>query len=753
MSSEEVKIKITGTDETGPAFDSVKKRVKGLSEQTKSLLAADFLKEAAEGAKSFVEGTIEAASSLGESVNAVQKVFGQSSKQILAWGEANAASFGLSKRAFNEAIVPLGSLLKNSGLSMDVVSASTLNLTKRAADMASVFNTSVPDALEAIQAGLRGESDPLERYGVSLSAAAVQNEALAETGKKAAGALSQQELTTARVNLIMKQTASTAGDFAQTSTGLANSARVASAQIEDAKAKIGDGFLPIVAKAAQVTGTLASGFGALPGPVRQLTGGAALLAAGFVFLAPKITAAKEAIGELRKTMQDAEGNTKGWAKNLAAVGVALAAMQTIGAAFGHNASKGVNDTTKALQDYAASGQQTSEVTKHLDYDLGTLGSGGLAKAGNAVAGFTESISGLGGVFDESLQHAGERIGAIDAALSAMVQSGNADQAKQIFDKLNEAAKKNGISTQDLINGLPQYSEALAGASAQQKQAASTAQGAAAGFDQLGDSLDKIKTPLDAVSAAFDVFLGKDEATLNLAEAQDKLGESLKKNGKAWDIHTQKGRDNQQMVLDYIKVLQQQYEANIKAGMGAEEAAAQYDAGTESLRKQLKAAHLTDAQIDDLIGKYKGLPGKIDTDIALHGVTEALNNLADIIRQAYNIPTSRDIYIKTHFVGGMGQSRGGEYRTGGIKGAATGGPQDGLTEVGEEGREYVRMPTGAMVFSAPTSTQLEAQAAYGRRGGGGAVDVYLHGDGIVFELLHAAQKDGRLKIFERAIVKR
>jgi hypothetical protein len=189
--------------------------------------------------------TVDAGSNLKESVNAVNQIFDESATSILNWGENNANSFGLSQRAFNDLAVPLGAGLKNAGLSMDDVSKHTLGLTERAADMASVFNTDVGEALAAIQAGLRGEADPLERYGVGLSAAAVQAEALALSGKNAAKDLTTQELALARVALIMKQTDDVAGDFVNTSDEAANSARIAAAKQEELAAVIGTKLLPI----------------------------------------------------------------------------------------------------------------------------------------------------------------------------------------------------------------------------------------------------------------------------------------------------------------------------------------------------------------------------------------------------------------------------------------------------------------------------------------------------------------------------
>lgn len=188
---------------------------------------------------------ISAASNLEESMNAVNQVFGDSAGEVLAWGKENANALGLSQAAFNQLATPMGAMLKNAGLGMDVVTKSTTSLTERAADMASVFNTDVSEAIDAINAGLRGESNPLEKYGVSLSAAAVEARALADTGKTSAKALTDQEKALARISLIMEQTNDVAGDFRNTSNGAANSARIAAARQEELAASIGQKLMPV----------------------------------------------------------------------------------------------------------------------------------------------------------------------------------------------------------------------------------------------------------------------------------------------------------------------------------------------------------------------------------------------------------------------------------------------------------------------------------------------------------------------------
>lgn len=236
-------------------LNQVEKETSGLGKTLETVgkvaagfLAANVVAGAGQKLMGFVGDSIAAASDLGESINAVNQIFGESAKTILDWGKETANSYGLSQRAFNQMATPMGAVLKNLGFSQDEVATSTINLTKRAADMASVFNTSVPEALEAINSALRGEANPIERYGVSVNAAAVEARALAMTGKESASALTDQEKAAARLAIIFEQTDAVAGDFANTSDQLANKTRIQQARMEELQATIGTKLLPIQLK-------------------------------------------------------------------------------------------------------------------------------------------------------------------------------------------------------------------------------------------------------------------------------------------------------------------------------------------------------------------------------------------------------------------------------------------------------------------------------------------------------------------------
>jgi hypothetical protein len=192
------------------------------------------------------------ASNLGETFNAVNKVFGEGAKTITDFGAQASKSAGLSQREFQQLATTTGSLFTNMGQSQQEAADNTVLLTQRAADMASVFNTDVGDALEAINAGLRGESEPLRRFGVGLSDAAIKAKAM-ELGLYAGtGALDGQARAAATQALILEQTAKTQGDFADTSESMANAGRTLQADMENLSASLGEALLPVMETAIAI---------------------------------------------------------------------------------------------------------------------------------------------------------------------------------------------------------------------------------------------------------------------------------------------------------------------------------------------------------------------------------------------------------------------------------------------------------------------------------------------------------------------
>ena len=199
------------------------------------------------GSLSALSGSsIKAASDLEESMNAVNVVFGDAASTIHQFGETSASSVLMSQASFNQLAATTGALLTNFGSSTEEAAEQTVVLTKRAADLASVFNTDVDDALNAINAALRGETEPIRRYAADVTDASLQNYLLAQGIDTAVSSMSIQEKAQLRLQVLLEQTAKVEGDVANTANSFANINRRLGAELADVGAKIGGALIPAV---------------------------------------------------------------------------------------------------------------------------------------------------------------------------------------------------------------------------------------------------------------------------------------------------------------------------------------------------------------------------------------------------------------------------------------------------------------------------------------------------------------------------
>ena len=196
---------------------------------------------------------IGAASDFSEEISKARVIFGDASKDIEKFAETAADSLGQSKKQAVNAASTFATLGKAAGLTGKDLSKFSIGFVKLASDLASFNNTSPEDAIQAIGAALRGEAEPIRRYGILLNDATLKNEALAlgliKTTKEA---LSPANKVLAAQAAIYKQTSDAQGDFARTSDGLANSQRQLAANIEDVKIQLGEVLLPIVLQVSDV---------------------------------------------------------------------------------------------------------------------------------------------------------------------------------------------------------------------------------------------------------------------------------------------------------------------------------------------------------------------------------------------------------------------------------------------------------------------------------------------------------------------
>ena len=429
--------------------------------------------------------TALSASDLEESVNAVNVTFGDAAAGILKLGEDAAHAVGLSNAEFNGLAVQFSSFATTvAGKGGDVVQTME-DLTGRAADFASVMNLDVAEAARVFQSGLAGETEPLKKFGIDLSAASVSAYAAANGIAEVGAKMTETEKVQARYGLLMEATVKTQGDFANTSDGYANSMRIFKADLANLSAEIGSGVLPALAKFAQaaikVTGALSS--------LNEKSGGsvgkfAALGVAGIGLLgtlsliAGQVIKMRDRFSVLDKDGTRSLNNMGKAAKGLGiALGIAAAALAVYQGAQKKNSddinelADGLASTSRMTEDAAGDavealallGKITGDIKPAIDQFVAgnieaarrLLATGVAARGGadfvdmltKAVAAETDArkinastLEGYGDALDGSTESVEDNTDAVDGNVTALEDVG--DETKRVEDATKRAKDEN-----------------------------------------------------------------------------------------------------------------------------------------------------------------------------------------------------------------------------------------------------------------------------------------------------------------------
>lgn len=197
----------------------------------------------------FFKDAVAGASDLNESSTKIEAIFGNASGAVQNFAKQGAKSLGQTQLQVLDAASSFGTFGKAAGLQGPELAKFSTGLAGLSTDLASFFNTSPEEAAQAISSGLRGEAEPLRRYGVLLDDATLRQEALKQgLIKTTKQALTPQQKVLAAQAVIYNQTKDAQGDFARTSGGLANQQRILTAQFSDFRTSVGKALLPVVLK-------------------------------------------------------------------------------------------------------------------------------------------------------------------------------------------------------------------------------------------------------------------------------------------------------------------------------------------------------------------------------------------------------------------------------------------------------------------------------------------------------------------------
>ena len=213
----------------------------------------------------FGREVIDLASQMEQAAGATETLFGSGAAQkIDDWAKTTADAFGISSVAATEAANTFSVAGKAIGLSGDDLVDFSTNLVGISADLGAAFGDT-EGAIRAIGSALRGEFDPLERYGIQLNATTLEAYAFEKGITTAYSSLDNATKQGLIAQYIQDQTdllGITGQNAREQDTYAGKLARV-QANFQDLQIAVGEKLLPVMVKLLDVALDLVNGFGAL----------------------------------------------------------------------------------------------------------------------------------------------------------------------------------------------------------------------------------------------------------------------------------------------------------------------------------------------------------------------------------------------------------------------------------------------------------------------------------------------------------
>lgn len=242
-------VEIFVKDRLDPGFAAARASISGFVGSARASLSLPLtIATGAGGAAftAFLADSTRKAVDFGETMNKVKVTFGDSAGVLVDQADELSKKFGVIRGEALDAASNIGLIAKGSGLSAEKAAVLSRQMVQLAADAASFYNVPIADALDKIRAGLVGEAEPLRAFGVNLSEAKVQAEAVSMGLAKSTKDLDDMAKTMARASLITKGLKDASGDLERTQDGAANQMKKVRGQFAEFQVEIGTKMIPVL---------------------------------------------------------------------------------------------------------------------------------------------------------------------------------------------------------------------------------------------------------------------------------------------------------------------------------------------------------------------------------------------------------------------------------------------------------------------------------------------------------------------------
>lgn len=610
----------------------------------KSVVTGALVLGGVRAVSSFVSETVSAFNAFEDAASASEVVFGSAVSKISAMAEGAAKNMGISKTEATEAAITFGAFGKSAGLAGDDLAGFSAEMVQLAGDMASFRGTSADQAIQAIGAAFRGETEPIRAYQVMLDDATLRQEAfkmgLISSVKE--GLTPQQKVLAAHAQ-ILAQTKDMQGDYNRTAEQGGNVQKTLQKQSADLAVEIGEKLQPAMI-AAQKAGIgmieWAIQNEAMLVPLAKTLGTVTLAVGGFVAVSKGIEAlkaAKATISGIGDAFQQMSTKAKIATASAGAVGLVLTAGALIYGSFAQanaTAEAAVQEFTTAIEaDTGALGENTKAAVANQVGTQGLLTAA--AKMGisqealtDAVMGNAEALEYVRGKMADYLKANADSEGAItgaktetdqlSGALGAMsgqlatAQSNYADYKREAGGA-TKATEDNTAATKDNADAQKSLADALWNAQEAQMAARGDHLALEASYDNARGAAKEYREEL----------VKKYKGQGKSAEAAEKAAAADIKAGKAVDSNTEAGRKNREELYRIVDAARAQRESMEKAGDSAADVNSEMERAETQFRKVAKQMGLTKDETEELVTELRQVKSKtvsVTVDLKKTGVS-------------------------------------------------------------------------------------------------------------------------------------
>lgn len=197
-----------------------------------------------------LQRTIGIAGDVQEELNRFEQIFGDLSNEASAFGDALGDAVGRSGTRIKGALATFQSFFVGLKISREEALKLSQAITSLGIDFASFNNLSDDEALQRFISALSGSSEVLDRFGINIRAAAIEEELLRQGIEATAAQATEQQKVFARLGIIQRTLfdQNVIGDAARTIDSYANSTRALTDATRDAAAAIGSALTPAAAE-------------------------------------------------------------------------------------------------------------------------------------------------------------------------------------------------------------------------------------------------------------------------------------------------------------------------------------------------------------------------------------------------------------------------------------------------------------------------------------------------------------------------